>query len=212
VWEQFYIIFPFLIYYLKEKWLPWLLISAIVIAPFVRMQFGHWIPAYVLLPCRMDSIAFGALIAYVHNQFSLPAFVKKNIVYIGSVLAIDGLICAYFFIRFGDLGVIRNTLFAIFFSGLLLFALVYKNSVYGQFLRCRALVWIGTISYSLYLFHDLALGLTRFIFNGNDANSLATFRGILISALAFILAIGFSWIVYKKLEKPFVLWGKSFKY
>ncbi len=210
--EQFYIIFPILVYYLKEKWLPYVLVLAIVIAPLIRMQFTNWIPAYVLLPCRMDSIAFGALIAYTNHSFSLTAIVKKWIVPIVLVLAVDCLICAYLYIRFSDLGVFKNTLFAILFSGLIIFALVYKNSIYGAVLRYRTLVWIGTISYSLYLFHDIILGLCHRIFSISGEGLFSNLKGISVSVLALIISIGFSWLVYKKLETPFVSWGKRFKY
>jgi len=128
--EQFYIIFPFLVYLIKEKWLPWLLISAIIIAPIVRMQYSNWVPAYVLLPCRMDSIAFGALIAYMNHFHSLSAFVKRFRITIMVVLILDIFTCIFLSAKYGDLGIFRNTLFAIVFSAMVIFALVYKNSIY----------------------------------------------------------------------------------
>jgi peptidoglycan/LPS O-acetylase OafA/YrhL len=210
--EQFYIIFPFFIYLLKVKWLPWLLGLTIIAAPFIRMQYNNWIPAYVLLHCRMDSIAFGALIAYVNHFYSLSAFVKKYILFVGIILIFDCLICVYLLQRFGDLGAFRNTLFAIIFSGMVVLALVYKNSVYGAFLRYSKLVWIGTISYSLYLFHDITLGICKVIFGSVGGNALESFKGSVVSVAALSISIGFSWLVYKKLETPFVVFGKRFKY
>ena len=144
--EQFYIVFPFLVYFLKEKWLPLILGFAILAAPFIRMYYTGWIPAYVLLPCRMDSIAFGAILAYANHFYSLKSILKKYMAIIFLTLVLDVLVCIYLFERFGDLGVFRNSLFAIVFSGMILFALVYKNSFYGNFLRNKKLVWIGTIS------------------------------------------------------------------
>jgi peptidoglycan/LPS O-acetylase OafA/YrhL len=210
--EQFYIIFPFLIFLLKEKWLPWLLGIAIIAAPLIRMQYTNWIPAYVLLPCRMDSIAFGALIAYLNHYYSLRELVKKNIVLVSSVLILDGLICFYLFQRFGDLGVFRNTLFAIIFSGMVVFALVYKQSFYGTILRYSRLVWIGTISYSLYLFHDMILGISKVLAGSGGSNALESIKGFLVSAAALAVSIAFSWMVYRRLETPFVSFGKRFKY
>ena len=210
--EQFYIIFPFLVYFLKQKWLPWLLGLAIIIAPIARMQYDHWIPAYVLLPCRMDSIAFGALIAYVNHFHSLTGVVKRYRSAIFLFLALDIALCIFLSARYGDLGVFRNTLFAIIFSAMVVFALVYKNTIYGSILRFQKLVWIGTISYSLYLFHDLILGICWRIAGGGDENILETLRGGVITIIALIISLGFSWLVYRKLESPFVHYGKRFKY
>jgi len=210
--EQFYIVFPLLVFLLKEKWLPLILGAAIIIAPLIRMQYDNWIPPYVLLPCRMDSIAFGAMIAYVNHFYSLSAVVKKYLVPIVAVLVLDALICGYLFIRYADLGVMRNTLFAIIFSGMVVFALVYKNSVYGAILRYKKLVWIGVISYSLYLFHSIILGMCKAIAGSIGSNNLETWKGGAVSIAALGLSIGFSWLVYKKLETPFVSFGKRFKY
>ncbi len=210
--EQFYIIFPLLVYFLKEKWLILLLGLAIVLAPILRMQYTDWVPPYVLLPCRMDSIAFGAVIAYFNHAYSLTSLVRKNIRPIIFVLALDGLICTFLYIKFGDLGVIRNTLFAIIFSGMLLFALVYKNSFYGSFLRLKILGWVGTISYSLYLFHDMILGLCRALTGIGGENVLETGKGIILTTTALLISVFFSWIIYRKLESPFVSLGKRFKY
>jgi peptidoglycan/LPS O-acetylase OafA/YrhL len=210
--EQFYIIFPFLVYFLKEKWLPWLLGLAIIIAPIARMQYDNWVPAYVLLPCRMDSIAFGALIAYVNHFHSLTAIVKRYRLLFAVIVALDITLCIFLSVRYGDLGVFRNTLFAIIFSAMVVFALVFKKSIYGSILRFQKLVWIGTISYSLYLFHDIILGVCWRIAGGGDENVLETLRGGVITSIALIISLGFSWLIYRKLESPFVHYGKRFKY
>ncbi len=210
--EQFYIVFPFLIFILKEKWLPFLLGLAIVLAPLIRMQYSGWIPPYVLLPCRMDSMAFGVLIAWANHYYSLKDLVKKYRKPLLALLMLDVFICGFLSARYGDLGVFKNTLFAIIFSLMLVFALVYKDSVYGSLLRIRQLVWIGTISYSLYLFHDLILGVGNVIFGSLGADNLESGKGLLVTIGAFAVSLIFSWFVYKKLETPFVTFGKKFKY
>ncbi len=210
--EQFYIVFPFLIFILKERWLPFLLGLAIVLAPLIRMQYSGWIPPYVLLPCRMDSMAFGVLIAWANHYYSLTDLVKKYRKPLLALLMLDVFICGFLSARYGDLGVFKNTLFAIIFSIALVFALVYKDSAYGAILRNRQLVWIGTISYSLYLFHDIILGMCNVIFGSAGSNNLETIKGGLVTILAFVISLIFSWLVYKKLETPFVSFGKKFKY
>lgn len=210
--EQFYIVFPFIVYFLKEKWLPFVLITAIVAASFLRAGYQSWIPPYVLLPCRMDAISFGALVAWVNQRYDLPALAKKYFWLLLACIAADMAVCGYLFAKFNDLGPAKNTLFAMVFAILLVFALSFAHSWYGRLLRNKILVWVGTISYSLYLFHYLILGLLHhFTGNGNGIGINNT-KDILVSLGAFFVAVGFSWVVFKLLETPMVNWGKRFKY
>jgi peptidoglycan/LPS O-acetylase OafA/YrhL len=210
--EQFYIIFPFILYYVKENLLPVVLIVAIITASFLRMGYQSWIPPYVLLPCRMDAISFGALVAWLNYYKDLKDLVSKYFyIFIGLLLA-DAMICTYLFIKYGDLGVIKNLLFAMVFSIMVVFALTKNRGWYGIFLRNKALVWVGTISYSLYLFHYLILGLFHHFIGNTAGVSINNMKDLLVSILAFITSLVFSWLVFKLLETPMVSWGKRFKY
>jgi peptidoglycan/LPS O-acetylase OafA/YrhL len=208
--EQFYIVFPFIVYYLKDKWLPYLLIVAIVLAVIFRMQYNNWIPAYVLLPCRMDAIAFGALIAWFNYHYDLKEWVNRKYNWLLLVMTIDIFVCGLLYYKYADLGSLRNTYFGIFFSLCLVFALTKKNTFYAALLRNKIFVWIGTISYSLYLFHYMILGICRNL--TSSEMEIKSGRDILISIFAFLLSLLFSWILYKKLETPMVNIGKRFKY
>jgi peptidoglycan/LPS O-acetylase OafA/YrhL len=211
--EQFYLIFPLIVYFLPKKWIPAFLVIAIAAASLIRLQFHQWIPRYVLLPCRMDSIAAGALIAWLNEEHSLAELVRKRKAWFIVIMVVDVALCSYMFARYHDLGVNRHFFIAVFFSGCLVLALTVQNSFYGAFLRNRWLVWIGTISYSLYLFHTLILGLMEYIFLHNTRDpSINNGKDLLVSLIALGISILFSWLIYKKLETPFVQLGKRFKY
>ena len=209
--EQFYIIFPFIIYYLKDKWLPWVLIACIITAGIVRGMMPHWITGYVLLPCRMDGLALGVLIAWLMQRTDLATFVKRNKFPLIGAMLVNIMFCAITYYKFGDLGPVKHTLFAFFFAIAMLFALTLKNSWYAAALRMKWLTWIGTISYSLYLFHYLTLGVVH-QFAGNDEIGIYNTADIGISIMALAIAIGFSWLVYTVLESRFVNFGKRFRY
>lgn len=208
--EQFYIIFPFIVYFLKEKWLPWILGCAIILAVIFRMQYNNWIPPYVLLHCRMDAISLGAIIAYLNNKYDLAVWVNRYFKWVIGILTFDIFICAYKYYQFQDLGNMRNTYFGIFFSICLIFALTYKKTIYAAFLRNKILMWIGSISYSLYLFHYMLLGLFQH-FAGNGLG-LRNVKDVIITSIALIISMLFSWALYLKLETPMVKIGKKFKY
>ena len=209
--EQFYIVFPFIVYFLKDKWLLIVLILAIILTPVFRSMYANWIPPYVLLNCRMDAISFGALIAYFSYHFDLSGWVSRHINWLLLIMLLDILVCAVLFYKFQDIGVIRNTLFGIFFSGCLILALTKKNNLYAAFLRNKLLGFVGTISYSLYLFHYMILGLFHYFLFGKDIG-IYNGKDILITIAAFITSILFSWVIYMRLETPMVSIGKRLQY
>jgi peptidoglycan/LPS O-acetylase OafA/YrhL len=62
--EQFYLVWPFAVYFLSERRLRWLALALIAGAPVLRgtLHFQqHW-PIYTLTPFRMDLLAAGALL------------------------------------------------------------------------------------------------------------------------------------------------------
>lgn len=210
--EQFYIIFPFIVYFIKEKWLPALLLMVIVAACFIRMQYNSWVPQYVLLSCRMDSIAFGILIACYNHRIDLKAFVNKYLIYFNLVLVLDLAVCAFLYWRYNDLFAIKHSLFALFFSICLVFALTLKDSLYTKILRNKPLVWIGTLSYSLYLFHYFILGILHHFVGNKNGLIITNGRDIIITIAALFISVLFSWGVFKVLEAPMVKLGKRYRY
>ena len=209
--EQFYILLPFVIFLVNARWLPVMLGVAFFSAPLIRMQFQNWIPPYVLLPCRMDSLAAGVLIAYANIYSDLYSLSRKYYLWIMGIMTLDVLISALFYWKFNDLGIFRNSFFAIFFTGCVILAITRKESIYGAFLRNKALVWIGSLSYSLYLFHYLILGFAHQITGQHDIG-IYNLKGALVSIAAFIFSLLMAWLVYLKLETPFVLAGKKLRY
>jgi peptidoglycan/LPS O-acetylase OafA/YrhL len=65
--EQFYLPFPFAVYFLPRKWLVAVVISLLVATPVLRKiferLFGSWYAPYVLLPSRVDGLMFGVAVA-----------------------------------------------------------------------------------------------------------------------------------------------------
>jgi peptidoglycan/LPS O-acetylase OafA/YrhL len=210
--EQFYIIFPFVIYFMNKKWVPWFLLVTIFAAVFFRSLAHHWIPPYVLLPCRMDAISFGALLAYFHEKGSLQKLMelyhKRMFLCLMAIIGVATLV----FWRTHDLGIWRNTFLSIVFSTALLYALYRNNNFFGIVLRMSWLRWVGKISYSLYLFHYLILGIFSQL--GGNANGVGIYdtKGVLFALAALLASFVFAWLVYTYLEQPMVRLGKKFSF
>ncbi|MDB5223203.1 MAG: acyltransferase 3 family protein [Chitinophagaceae bacterium] len=209
--EQFYLFFPFLVYHTNKRGLLFILISLVFTAIIIRSLFITWVPKYVLLPSRMDGLSLGFIVAYAYSENVL--FKHKEIVarLASGILAILLLGCGYFYWRYNDLGLVKHTLFALIFSMLLIFALISNNSLYGKLLKSKILIWIGTISYSLYLFHYAILGIAYHIY-GKTGIGIHSQKDIIITLCAFIAALGVSWLIYRLLEQPMVRIGKRWRY
>ncbi|HYE53315.1 MAG TPA: acyltransferase [Chitinophagaceae bacterium] len=209
--EQFYLFFPFIVYFAGRKYLPWILALLVAAAIVFRAQFDHWIPRYVLLPSRMDGLSLGFMVAFLYHYDLLQPY-KRTLVRLLPVAAgVVVLICGLLYARYGDLGVAKHTLFALIFSIALVMALLAPSSWYGAFLRNTMLTWIGVISYSLYLFHYLVLGICHHV-TGQDNIGIQNRWDILVTIVAFAISLLLSWGIYNTLEKPMVRLGKRFRY
>ena len=210
--EQFYILFPFVVYFLKKKWLPYFLVLVIIAASVIRLQYDTWVPTYVLLGSRMDALAFGVLIAYYYQKLNFIQFVQTYKVIFLGLLGLNVLICAALYYWLGDLGPIKHTLFSFIFSILVVFALGLKNTWYSRLLTNRTLMWVGTLSYSLYLFNYMFLGVFHHFAGNTNGIGIETSQDVLVTVLAALFTFAFSWFIYKFLEAPMVAWGKKFRY
>lgn len=209
--EQFYLLFPLIVYFLTSRRVVFVLLLLIVIAPVIRFFVQHWIPNYVLLPTRMDALSMGFLIAYVYQspQFAARAHAYRTVVLIAMGMVV--IISALMYLKLGDLGALRHTLFGFFFSGALFLALA-KMPYYSRVLRDRVLQWIGTISYPLYLFHYLILALFHHVIGNKAGVILATPSDLAVSLAALVCSFSFAWIVYKGIESPLVELGQKISY
>lgn len=206
--EQFYIIFPFLVYWVDEKKIPIVLALLIVLASVVRSQIDNWIPAYVLLPTRMDALSVGALVAcFFRHEYFNPAM-KKYKYHLISLLVIDVSACAYLYFENGDLGPIRHGLFAAAFGILLLFAL-HPIPVYTAVLNLKPLQWVGKISYSLYLFHYLILAVFHHVAGNSNGLVLESNSDLIVTVTALSFSFIFAWALYNWFERPLVTWGRT---
>jgi peptidoglycan/LPS O-acetylase OafA/YrhL len=210
--EQFYIIFPFIVYFLKEKYLPILLVLLIILASIFRAQFNGWIPTYVYLHCRMDSICFGALIAYLNIHRDMKRWVSLYSKWLITLFLIDVLVCAFLYIKYNDLGSIKHTLFALLFSIALIFALIDKKTLYGTILRNKILTQIGAMSYSLYLFHYIILGLFQDLIGNKTGIVIQNKMDFIVSIGALFFAFVLSMVTFNLIETPLVNYGKKYKY
>lgn len=206
--EQFYFIFPFIIRYTRNKLMPFLLVAFVFIGIAFRYYYftNNNIGYYVGTFSRMDSLTMGALLAYFirYNRVFLEkwtlALFYISVVYIGSVLMLTQNM-HFSNPYFAGAGF---TFFALLFSGLLIFSLSdFKNNFFKGLLILKPLIFLGKISYGLYIYHWILYvfikpPLERFIFSG-FAHSIAS--KIATSAIIVTLSIILSYISFFYFER-----------
>jgi peptidoglycan/LPS O-acetylase OafA/YrhL len=142
--EQFYLLWPLLVLFAPRAWLVPVLVCAIVSAGLMRGVMAaedEWIAAYVLLWTRGDALAFGGLLA-VRPDLRVPALAGA-----GVLLAVAGA---------GTEGATHAIVAE--WGMILLSAAVVMSVTQGRaaaLLSWRPLVMVGTISYGIYVWHQL---------------------------------------------------------
>ena len=73
----------------------------------------------------------------------------------------------------------------------------------GALLRCRPLVYLGTVSYFVYLFHQPVSGFTHYILFG-AAPAIVGWQGAAASAAALAITLLCASVSWKYFERPLV--------
>lgn len=159
--EQFYLFFPFLIYFVRDKALPLVCIALILLSIACRLWFyfelKNTIGCYLFTLCRMDSLLIGTLAtlyARKYNSIKLEYFLLIFMAFIG---------VAFINMNFtGSLSAtIGYTINALFFAFILLFALS-PNNYLSRILSSSIMRFFGKYSYGLYMFHPICFGIINY--------------------------------------------------
>lgn len=211
--EHFYLFWPALMHRISRRVLVVGLLVCIVGEPVLRMAlFSYISPAALGLTwLRLDGLALGALLAlliptatgamrsWVNRYCTVPAV-------IGILL---GLSIAITDSRRNDRWGASIVFTAV---GMLTFAVIgyllaYRGTKWLAWARFRPAVFMGTISYGFYLYHDFVLrgfDATMEHFHVHALNShTAAFSGIVVrGAITLLLTVAISSLSFYLIERP----------
>lgn len=210
--EQFYIGWPLLLLLFGVHRIKQLAIAMIGVALATRIFLAAYGAEHPAVWCntfaRLDSIALGAMLAFSLRGRALQIRPSLRLLLCATALASFWL-AAMFLNHDGPTSVITYAISALA-SVMLLIAVLHDKA---EFLRVQPfswLVYLGRISYGLYVFHLLALALAAKLV-------VVPFLGIPLNferrlALAFLVTVALAAVSYRVLEQPFLRLKKYFTY
>lgn len=192
--EQFYIIWAVLVRFCSNARLRIIALAVIGLSPALRLYLSlHQFDLYSNVFCRLDGLMAGGLLALAirRSKAFLPTrFVRLAWLSLGVVFPL------VFMTETLHARWVTYSLSSAASSAFLYVSLFSTQKWFGWIMKSRALVYAGTISYSLYLLHRIPFDVAQsFRFDGHPVFALLV--GFLAS---FVLAI-LSWNL---VEKPFL--------
>lgn len=203
--EHFYLVWPFLVYFLGTTTLVRVAGGCLLGGVVVRSFFlSHGIGVFFFTLCRLDGLVMGALLALLEQGRGLQAYRKSFLI---GALLLMGLLAGVWPYTTGRgldwLQILKPLLMAIFYFCCVgyIIGLSSQSQVY-TWLTQRWLTQIGLISYGLYIFHPLCFDWVLHSSLGQN--------GIISFVLAFTFVLGVALASYRFYESPFLKLKKYF--
>lgn len=189
--EQFYLIYPFFLFlvhkYFKNFIIPIITLTILSLALFFYfLKVKHDIDtAFYLLPTRLWELSIGGLTGLISlNKFRLP---KKPMPFIGILM----ILFSYF--MFSGSGIGRALIPVVGTSLVLMYC--SPNDIIGKILSTKPFVFIGKISYSLYLWHWGVIVLFK-----NLTVQLEGIDQLIVSGLILLITFVLAYLSYTFIE------------
>lgn len=220
--EQFYLVFPVFIFTINSKYILKFLISITVLGVFGRSILYIVDPLNIALwnfhsISALDSLGIGGILGYLslYRKSLLEKLVGNKILFSLSVLFF--LIVMFFSYSLFDSdlkynfysGVLMRFLFNVLSFWILGWSIVfgYKGSL-KLILENRLVIYLGRISYGLYLYHYFVQHIGNLIFDKYKMLLSVEFRAIIFMTLSVVIA-SLSWYL---IEKPINKLKNNFAY
>ena len=200
--EQFYLTWPVLISLLGVRRIKQMAITMLVIANVTRLILAFSNPSDVSIWCntfvRLDPIACGALLSWILRG-RVPAMKSAGRIFLFSLGLFIWFLVANFTKATG-LTILINYPAVTCGSLLMLISVLRMNG--QRWLRFPYLIYLGRISYGLYVYHMFSIAfVARFV-----AGTLAR------APISLCLTIIISAISYRWIEQPFLRIKERFTY
>jgi len=210
--EQFYLFLPLMVRIIPRSRLPLIFLWFIIMAPYLRATEPDF-TAYINTPWRADSLLIGAMLAYYVRVpvFMSWAYAHKTHLYGVFYLLLFGALATNFSHQRPFSLTFTYFWLALLFAVLVLILLIDRESLLARMFRNRQLVWLGTISFGVYLFHQAISGLLFGLIVG-DIPAILSLYDVGVTLLALMLTLALAYLSFHYFERPAIRFGHSFRY
>jgi peptidoglycan/LPS O-acetylase OafA/YrhL len=196
--EQFYLVTPLLMLFAHRVWARH---TKLLFAAFAALSFAAALAissrnatfAFYLTPFRAWELALGALVAIKLIPSPQTEFMKTVCGATGMLLVL-GVI----FLGSSSASLLAMTSLASIGAALVIASSERGVSAVGRLLSWRPFVFIGLISYSLYLWHWPLI-----VFQRSDGFLLSGSSSLATKLAVIAVSIGIAWLSWKFIETPF---------
>jgi peptidoglycan/LPS O-acetylase OafA/YrhL len=205
--EQFYLLFPILLHRLNLRTIRRILLGLVCFSPLLRILLYYLYPAnakiqYVFLPCRMEGLALGALIAirFRMGPWDLP---KRTL----TVVTLTAIAVALLSAAWGGYGVyspfnrtVGYLISSIACACVVVWLVRFRGSRITACFRLPPVKHLANISYGAYLFHLTILAALVPISGALRMKGLS--QGYLGVVSVFVLTLIFASLSWRFVESP----------
>jgi peptidoglycan/LPS O-acetylase OafA/YrhL len=219
--EHFYLAAPLLVRRLRDWRLPLALLVTIAAAPLLRIYLRHALlhgdfASYVLMPCRADALCIGILAAWLVRQPGFwNALCRQRALLLSAIGILFAGVAFMTYEGYDQLSVPMTTWgyswLALFYACCLLMAVSASAGIWQRVLCARWLMWLGTLSYCVYLLHyPLIQSLRRVCAKLLPTHSATAF--LLGGGLAIAATLALAALSWRFFESPMLRRGHRFRY
>jgi peptidoglycan/LPS O-acetylase OafA/YrhL len=195
--EQFYLVWP-LVMFAAMRVSERMAILVLAFSAALSVAAGYWFidhptALFYWMPFRIFELAIGGLMVWAIESSKPPVIVRESATIIGLAMILFAV-----FVFDGKTPFPINGLVPTIGAALIIYA---SGSVASALLGNRPAVWIGTISYSIYLAHWPVVVLYRYAVDRGNFNDTRT-------AIVIVAAIVLGAALYYTVENPLRRRGK----
>lgn len=207
--QQFYLLWTPIARRIPPRWLILAAVTMLATSPLLRLFYGNrFTPTNTLT--HLDGLAVGSLVAITLRVFSWSVPAWKWITRAALAVGAAGVVLM---LHRGS--AFTDTLLAIGFGGMLLAALLGqaapRPNLYCRALTFRPLLFVGKVSYGLYVTHILVFSiLGGYVDKPLDPYGIP--GNLAIVAIRLAAAIGFAALLWYRFEKPILALKRHFTF
>lgn len=217
--EQFYLTLPLLVRTVSKEKLLAVAVGMIVFFCALR-SFLYWrgainpMQSYVLPYCRFDSLFIGVACALLLRTQTLFSRLQKNLwPLVGATAALGILFFSMNHYLWGKNLLLHTagfTIISLFYAAVMLLVLAHPQTLLARALSYKPLIFLGKVSYCVYLIHGLVLiTVDQIVQRFQPASDFEMWLVVFASTAVTLLLAQLSWALF---ESRMIALGHKFTY